>query len=298
MYNLDIPEDAMSEIIRNMDIKSLFELVAVSSDIKMFVNKKEVLDMLAEVHSLPYSDSISELGKYSLMSTQKLFELSAELGDLRVFDAVAASKDLNLESAGELAARNGRIDVIDRLLTMGASNYKDMMVEAAEGGHEVIIDHILEFVVNGQTVMVSIDPSVDEDYNEVMGAAARNGHKDIVDKMIELGGDYYGGAAMVEASRGGHQTLVNYMLELQTNDIYNNISYGDIEYVDEIINMNVEDYEFALSAASEGGHQDIVNQMYKLIEASEHGLAMLEDDDSIDRRVIVDMIREAGDIPN
>lgn len=115
------------------------------------------------------------------------------------------------EFAIQIAAVYGHHYIIKRLLQRDALNrdsimwneldYDTAMGYAAKGGHQDIVEHMLEL---GAT-----------DYGETMMWAAEGGQRKIMERMIELGATHYN-LSMICAARRGQQAIVEWLFELST----------------------------------------------------------------------------------
>ena len=180
-----IPEDILFEIIINANIITLAKFRQTGSLIENILNKHVTLNLLAEIHGLPYSESFHEFLEYSLMLPGDLLILSADNGDIRVVDALISTTVVPVNA------------------------YIQAMAGAAGGGYHVIVDKMHSLIP-----IESRDRGV---YNWVMVNAAEGGHLDIVNQMIKLGADNYN-TALTRAAGNGHQDIVSRMVTLGAKD--------------------------------------------------------------------------------
>jgi ankyrin repeat protein len=80
---------------------------------------------------------------------------------------------IDYDSPMNQAAHNGRLDIVELMISLGATDYGEAMAFAAEGGHRTIIERMIEL---GAT-----------HYRLSMICAAKRGQRAIVEWMLELG---------------------------------------------------------------------------------------------------------------
>ena len=143
--------------------------------------------------------------------------------------------------------------LVQEILTLNKNiNNNLVLVDAAEYGHEKIVNQMLELGANN--------------YDMSMANAAYAGHENIVNKMLKLGANDYD-AAMVYAAEGGQETIVNQMLELGANDYNSAMAYAAMKghdiIVKEMLKLGANNYNWAMVLAAYGGHESIVKEMLK-----------------------------------
>lgn len=151
---------------------------------------------------------------------------AAANGHLHVLETImqtwnAPLTDLNIIMA--YAAGWGHIQMVKRLLQLGARDYNSGMKAAAQGGHRDIV-HLM--VDNGA-----------KDYNSAMMAAAIGNRLDIVELMITLGANNYD-LVMTCAATDGYINIVRRMLQ-----------------------VGATGYDVTMVNAAAGGYHDIVELM-------------------------------------
>ena len=93
------------------------------------INNPQTLNMLADIHGLPYSETFQELAAYSKMKPDDL-PLNEYVND-RKFTMAAA-------------AYAGYEDYVYIMLKAGADNFNETMVAAIYGGHNCIVNHMIQ----------------------------------------------------------------------------------------------------------------------------------------------------------
>ncbi|KAK6633628.1 hypothetical protein RUM44_004235 [Polyplax serrata] len=125
-------------------------------------------------------------------------------------------EDRHGQTALNLAARHGYLDVVEVLLSAGAAcNHSDCegwtaLRAAAWGGHTAVVELLLK---NGADVDVA-----DSDQRTALRAAAWGGHEDIVELLVTHNAnvnqtDEDGRTALIAASYMGHSEIIEYLLD-------------------------------------------------------------------------------------
>jgi hypothetical protein len=103
------------------------------------------------------------------------------------------------------------MDIIQLMISHGATNFNVAIVYAASRGH---MDIVQLMISKGAT-----------NFNNVMVNAAQYGHMDIVQLMICKGAINFNGA-MVNAAQGGHMDIVQFMISKGATMVINNESHN------------------------------------------------------------------------
>ena len=88
---ISMPPDVIYEFLKGMDLGDVFRLVGSSKDLEKVANTQHTLNMLADVNGLPYSNSTSELLRFSLMEPTELLTHAVGSGDVRVVGSILNS---------------------------------------------------------------------------------------------------------------------------------------------------------------------------------------------------------------
>ena len=165
-----------------------------------------------------------------------------------------------------MAGRGNHIEIVKRMMELGATNYNGTMSHAAMGGYEEIIDEMLEHGANNyndamgeaagggqrkiveQMLKIMTEKGINPDYNDAMVYAAEKNQHEIVQIMVDFGANNFK-EGLVKASGGGHQDMVIMMMDL-------------LEKQNLVLTVN--DYNAALVSAAECFKKEIVTMMLKL----------------------------------
>jgi ankyrin repeat protein len=188
-----------------------------------------------------------------------------------------------------LAARNGHIEVVERLLAANAdvnagilrTDGRTAIQAAAEGGYLKIVERLLAANAN-------VNAAATEYGRTALQAAARVGHLEVVERLLTAnaavnaaGGDGLGGRTAIQAAaEGGHLEVVERLLT--TNADVNAVGWhddftalqlaakgGHLSVVERLLIVNADanaaaaDFQgrTALQAAAEGGHVKVVKRL-------------------------------------
>lgn len=137
-------------------------------------------------------------------------------------------------AALEGAALSGNEDILDEMIELGANDFDDAMVLAAEGNHEKIVQKLLG---------MGIKNTFGQTYGNAMIEAARNNNKKIFDMVMIAS---YGG--------GGY---------VRNEVLYAIIDFGHIYYVRKILDHGVTVDSSYVAFAKKMGYNDIVELLEK-----------------------------------
>ena len=84
----EIEDTIIYNLVWNPDIEVFLELSLTSLYAKRCVSSPFVLESLAEINGLPYSDTLEQLLTYSLLSPGKLLDVAIVNNDRRVIDVI------------------------------------------------------------------------------------------------------------------------------------------------------------------------------------------------------------------
>ncbi len=126
------------------------------------------------------------------------------------------------------ACRGGHKHIVNRMITEGATDWNSGLFGACEGGHIDIVD-----------LMISKGA---RDFNYGLRGACFGGHKNLVDFLISKGANNFN-SGLIAASAYGHIHLAQLMLTLGANNLNNDIDhslysavrYGHIELANLLI---------------------------------------------------------------
>lgn len=177
----------------------------------------------------------------------------AESGCIELVNFMLSKGATEYKYSMAYAAETGHIEIVKLMLEKGADNYDWAMEYAASHGHL----HIVELMLSkGATC-----------YNRVMIVAAVKGYMNIVKLMLEKGADGYN-PTMVDAASGGYIDIVELMLGLGADQYNLTMFYaaqkGCVDIVKLMLERGADDYNGALLWASSGGHLDIVKLLLEL----------------------------------
>ena len=245
---IDLPEDILFEILSALDIVDFANLAKSSIAQKYILSKPRFLNHMAIVHGLPFSETTDQLLSYSKLTPQNLMVLVIENEDIRVINRLIEHYGgwFSYDSVMILAAEGGHQSIVDDMLSLGADNYRLTIASAAGGGHRSIIDKIIK---------VMIDSGYDHNklvdgYNAALVDSARGGHQDIVNQMLDLGANNYEWA-LVSAAEGGYLDIVNQMLDLGR----------DSRRLWHLGRQAFDTYVMAMEEAAKRGYQNILNTL-------------------------------------
>ena len=147
--------------------------------------------------------------------------------------------------------------MIDLLIDHGCTNYNDIMIGAASGGHIELIHKMINLSERSKIFM---------NYDNAMTVAASKNHYEVINLMLKKGATDYD-AAMRMAAYGGHIEIIKFMLKLGATDyngsLLNAVEVGNIEIVRWLL-LNCKNtgkyinYKDALYWARKLEHPDIV----------------------------------------
>ena len=167
---------------------------------------------------------------------------------------------VGLDSALQSAAGAGHLDIVQRLLSLGANvsaeaaedDGRTALQAAAEGGHLSIIERLLLEHADVNALRARIKGKT------ALEAAAGDGHLAVVERLLQAnadlygigGGDIWGKTALEAAAEGGHLVVIEKLLQ----------AGADVD-----IMATQQSGKTALQAAAEGGFLPIVE---RLLEAN------------------------------
>ena len=186
------------------------------------------------------------------------------------------------------AARNGHLDVVQRLLELDevsdtASAQENLaLINAAENGHLEIVERLLE--------LDEVSDTASAQENLALIWAAENGHIEIVERLLELPrvsdtASAQENIALINAIANSHLEIVECLLRLpgvidtasaqENQALINAAENGHLEIVERLLELpRVSDTasaqeNLALIWAAENGHLDVVQRLLDLDEVSD-----------------------------
>lgn len=140
---------------------------------------------------------LKKLGKIEALYDRTQFVDTRELLQAYLTNVPKQYRDYNREMAE--SAFSGRLDIVEQMIQLGASDFDEAMGEAAKGGHRDIVERMIQLGARH--------------FDRAMAEATSRGHHDIVEWMIQLGANNFD-RALREAAIGGHRDIVEWMIQL------------------------------------------------------------------------------------
>lgn len=250
---LDIPLDDLLPYWESLSVAAIEEIAAV--------NGLPVPD-----DSIPIYSQVIDLVKSSKMDVSGRLLVAAERGDLVAVKDAVYDGATNYNAALVKAVKGGHVDVVDYLVSLGASNEvasKRHYTTPLRPIHSVDQNRALTTAaLNGNITAVGrlVDTGA-SDYDSALVAAASKGHHDIADFMISLGATSVN-PALVAAAGGGHHSVVQLLIDNGASNLNPALTAaagkGHRGVVTILINNGASDLNSALNAAASGGHAPIV----------------------------------------
>lgn len=166
-------------------------------------------------------------------------------------DVAEKKNKINLDYDRPLCegARNGNHEIVNWMLSLGATDYGNSLESAAIGGHEDMI-HLMVNLLNNDSV-----PDKLHYYNRAMGWAAMYGHKHIIEIMLGLGANDYN-SALVNAADGNQMEIIEWMLTLGATN-YNGALNGaafhaHLNVIMKMLDLGANSYDEAFENAING----------------------------------------------
>lgn len=200
-----------------------------------------------------------------------------------------------------IGAQSGRKEIIDYLVINGASDYFNGLVEAISSNSDKILDQMIDLSIKNEEypsiedkisfyifcIRTAINNNnnyafqrfmslIPEDrhlgvYKNVILDAAKQGDKKLVDFLLEKGVTDYT-RALYGAAKGGHKDLFDYFLDKHDRKGLNNefinilledaAEGGNMDIVNELLDLGASEYKNAIQLASLKGHMDIVMKLF------------------------------------
>ena len=210
---------------------------------RILLSDKEVIKELVKEYKLPYCNN-------TIDSVDRIYN--------RIYLTPDHEKYNSINESMCLAAKFGNIEIVDKMVALGADYYDWAIISAANNGHIGIVDKLLAL---GAT-----------NYNSTMATAAENGHMEIIDKMLALGADAYGWA-MSSAAKNGHIKIIDKMIALGANNYNQSMTAaalnGHIEIIDKMLALGATNYNLSMYFAVKYGHIKIVSRLLPLCMATD-----------------------------
>ena len=179
------------------------------------------------------------------------------------------------------AAKNGNEQIVEEMLTLGADNYDECLIQASKKGHMKIVERMLSLDINKQIIASNAVKHNDiqviekmlslgaKDYDSVLLEACRYAKTDIIDRILPLvGGKQPYKYPLYWAASEGHLDICERLIKLGAknfNDLLVSAARGGhMVIVDRAISLGAKDYTKAMVGAAEFGHKDIVKKMLDL----------------------------------
>ena len=244
---------------------------------------RDLFLVLSNASAAGYIDIVGKLIKtnsYTLQEYNTELASAAAGNHLNVVDMLIGVGANDYDNALVAAAQYGNLDIVNRLAD-GVTNYDKALLAAAGHGHRNVVEML---ITNGI-----------RDYNRALIAAARHGHLGIVDILITTGARDYDDA-MIAAAGNGHLGVVNKLLKVGAISYDRALIYatenGHLDIVDTLIVAGAEDYDAALMEAASNGHIGIVKLLIKA-GAEEYDWALVEAIEG-GHQDVADILTEAG----
>ena len=140
------------------------------------------------------------------------------------------------------AARNNQIDIINYMLSLGADNFLDIACGAARGGYLYLIELFMDF-------------SDIENINILMFNAVYGGHINIVKYLINKGANDFN-RGLIAASKKGDLEITKLMLEKNANNYFIAfkvaLNYENLEILKILPDLSIDYYNSAIAQAIAG----------------------------------------------
>ncbi len=323
---IEVPRDRL-EKMSTLILRRLINFVAENiQDYNQKVKKQIILTvsvdrddaLLKLIESVPdqrfaeilISDFFAQgMGDLNEEDAQSMWLVALDAEDLQTLlnlvDNPIINPSVETDWAAKLAARDGHLELLNRLIARGVEPATDnnyLIRLAAKHGHLDIINRLLEFEGRG------VNPATEG--NEALSLAAKYGHLDVVNRLLEhqrvipgkdhkalivaAGGGHLDvvnrliadgridpsandNKALRDAAGGGHLDVVNRLLELKKvmkgsfNDVLASaVSGGNLDIVDRLLETKKvkpsEGLNLALNIAANRGHLNIVNRLLEFQE--------------------------------
>ena len=318
--HLNVPENIIYELVLNSDIKAAIKILTKNKSLLELAKTPHLLNNLADVHGLPYSESLTELADYSVMDPMELLNEAAKDGDLRValyiIDSASITDEL-INKALLTASGYGNLNIVNMLIEVGATSYNEALKEAAMYGYLDVVNRLIEVASDYNTalklaarynhldVVSKLIDAGATDWCMALSFASERGHLDVVEKLLEIADDVSDiGDSMIWASESGYLDIVNVLIKSGASAYEDSVEYAAAEGHLDVVNMLLElsdlhieaddgTYSRALERAVENGHLNVVN---RLIEVGVKDINSRAVDDAISRGhpVIVNKLIESG----
>ena len=205
---MDLPDDILLELIIDMNISEAFKFLNSDTRLSNFTRTPRFLNRFAEIHRLPYSDSLEELKRYAVMSSMDLLSVAARNGDLRVMAGVVDTVPFDDEKGGYWkalieAAETGHTTAVNMLLEAGVYDYTNKaLIDAVRHNHLSMVEllsglrksllgtamtHAIMFGREDVVNMLIRSSAGNLDLNRYLGLAAKYKHLGIIKSLIEAG---------------------------------------------------------------------------------------------------------------
>jgi len=157
------------------------------------------------------------------------------------------------------AARGGRIDILRDMMSRGVIYYDLIGDSAGEGGYQEIVD----YVIHMYSVMF-LQEDLEEMVQNIAYGAARGGHTSIITDIENRVGIRNWDALLANAAQGGYDDIVNTCIH-HMEDV-NIVAYGaaeggNIHLLQDLIDIGADDWDGIAEYAARGGREDIVRMI-------------------------------------
>ena len=272
------PENVIYNIILNSDIKSIINILRSNTRLSELAKTHHLLNNLAELYGLPCPKSLTDLGKYSLMTKLELLPIAAQGGYLEMVLNIVKTTSRNrinssfFNNALVCSALGGYLDIVNILIEAGVQDRGEALVEAAKYGHSDIVN----VLIKNRTIRYYNPRSVEcliryraTNYTNALVEAAAGGYLDIVNMLIEAGKEYDDELSYdhsLDPLMGG-RLYVGMLVEARATNYINalgeSVRHGHLDVADRLIEVRSDEYDNELREAVTNGQPDTVDRLIR-----------------------------------
>lgn len=208
-----LPSEILGVLGQFLTLKEILSLATTNADFQKNFLREDVNEQLANHFGFPYGLSLIQLKKYELMSLNDRLLAAIQFDDMRVINKVIELGANNIKDALYLAAKSGKIKIVNELIQfIKPSDLTEAVRKAVNENREDILD-----IIHNAAILKKKDKKFSRSLTSAMITAAEDGNLKMVNKLYDLGGGIPSWS-IIKAAERGHSEVVGRLVELAHPD--------------------------------------------------------------------------------